>query len=156
MASIICMPIPYRVSQKKFLINFFWLSPHVPLLRSTSDFARWQQQERDTSRQPREILKVTFFGTPCTSVRNNSSFEDGVDHQFCDSVCNYQSPESFPSSICNSYFEDGVSHPVFCLRDFIAPIFCQKIPNQFNRNLVAQTNIKDTKTKTMSESLHHT
>ena len=71
----------------------------VPLLLSTSDFARWQQQERDMSRQPREILKVTFFGTPCTSVRNNSSFEDGVDHQFCDSACNYQDPESFPSSI---------------------------------------------------------
>ena len=44
----------------------------VPLLLPSSDFGRLQQQQKDMSRQSRENLKITFFGTPWTPVRNNS------------------------------------------------------------------------------------
>ena len=36
----------------------------VPLLLPSSDFGRLQQQQKDMSRQSRENLKITFFGTP--------------------------------------------------------------------------------------------
>ena len=73
MTDINVMIIIYRVPQKKFLLDFFLNV--CSLLISCCRFLillfaviRSRHKEREMSRQSREILKGTFFGTPCTSA----------------------------------------------------------------------------------------
>ena len=71
MTDINVMIIIYRVPKKKFLLEFFLdclLIAHF--LLPASDFAviTSRHKEREMSRQSREIIKGTFFGTPSTSL----------------------------------------------------------------------------------------